>query len=34
MEKVVVHNDGSVGCVFSKSIYEEAFAYYTHVRGY
>ena len=26
MEKVVVHNDGSVGCVFSKSIYEEAFA--------
>ena len=25
MEKVVAHNDGSVGCLLSKSIYEEAF---------
>ena len=25
MEKMVVHNDGSVKCVCSKRIYEEAF---------
>ena len=25
MEKMVVHNDGSVRCVYSKRIYEESF---------
>ena len=25
MEKMVVHNDGRVGCVCSERIYEEAF---------
>ena len=25
IEKLVVHNDGSVRCVYSKRIYEEAF---------
>ena len=25
MEKVILHNDGSVRCVYSKKIYEEAF---------
>ena len=25
MEKMVVHNDGSVRCVCSKRVYEEAF---------
>ena len=25
MEKMVVHNDGSVRCVYSKRIYKESF---------